>query len=126
MTTYFYDRVRGETVRSERKHAVYLPVHLPDNHWSIVVATPESEVLGTIHGFRNRLFLIVGIMLLTSAFCSYYLGRAFMIVKEEAKRKRMGMPSRRVKQNTGGWSSLHGKASGRAMPRAIRPLSIRE
>ncbi|MFZ2448805.1 MAG: PAS domain S-box protein [Syntrophobacteraceae bacterium] len=89
ITTYFFDRVRDETVESVKKHAVYLPVHLPNNFWSIVVATPESEVLGIIHGFRDRWFLIVGIMLFTSFLCSYYLGRAFMIVKEETERKQM-------------------------------------
>ncbi|MGA2404110.1 MAG: cache domain-containing protein [Syntrophobacteraceae bacterium] len=88
-TTYLFDRIRGETIESAKKHAVYLPVHLPDNYWSIVVATPESEVPGIIHGFRNRWLLIAGVMLITGVFCSYYLGRAFMIVKGEANRKKI-------------------------------------
>ncbi|MHC1727805.1 MAG: PAS domain S-box protein [Syntrophobacteraceae bacterium] len=87
VTTYLFDRVRGETIESVTKHAVYLPVRLPDDFWSIVVATPESEVLGIIHGFRNRCFFLAGMMLITGALCSCYLGRAFLIAKEEAKRK---------------------------------------
>ncbi len=88
-TTYFFNRVRGETLEPVKKHAVYLPVHLPHNYWSIVVATPESEVLGIMHGFRNKCLLLGGIILLAGFLCSYYLARVLMIVKEEVRRKRM-------------------------------------
>jgi len=82
-TTYVFDKVRGQRIDSERKHAVYVPVHLPDNFWSIAVATPESDVFGIIHGFRGRWFLIAGIMLVAAAI---YLYHALIIAKEESKR----------------------------------------
>lgn len=88
-TTYVYDRIRGEVVESVIKHAVYLPVKLPGNHWSIVVATPESEVIDIIEGFRNKWFLVIGMMLLVAILCSYCLGRALIIVRHEADRKAM-------------------------------------
>ena len=62
-TTYVFDRVRGQTVESIEKHAVYLPVNLGNTFWSIVIATPEDEVLGFIQGFRNRWFLVSGFLL---------------------------------------------------------------
>jgi PAS domain S-box-containing protein len=87
-TTYVFDKVRGQTIESIKKHAVYLPIALPGTFWSIVVATPESEVTGSISGFRDRWLLIIGILLLAVAFCSYYFGRALIIVREDAKHKR--------------------------------------
>jgi PAS domain S-box-containing protein len=88
-TTFFFNRVRGETVETVKKYAVYLPVNLPHNHWSIAVATPERQILGIMDGFRNRFLLLAGIILLAGFLCSYYLGRVLLIVKEDAKRKQM-------------------------------------
>jgi len=38
VTTYLFDRIRGEESSSVRKHAVYLPVKIANTFWSIVVA----------------------------------------------------------------------------------------
>lgn len=86
-TTYVFDRVRGQTVESVKKHAVYLPIALPGTFWSIVVTTPESEVIGNISGFRDRWLLIIGVLLLAVALCSYYFGRALIIVREDENRR---------------------------------------
>ena len=88
-TAYFFDRVRGETVESLKKQAVYVPVHLGKTFWSIVVATPEDEVLENIQGFRDRWFLIVGVLILIFIVWTSCVLRAFKILKEEEKRKRM-------------------------------------
>ncbi|MHC1729102.1 MAG: PAS domain S-box protein [Syntrophobacteraceae bacterium] len=88
ITTYSFNRVRGETVELLKKHAVYLPVQLGNTFWSLVVATPESEVIASIQGFRDRWFLIAGIMLITIALSAYYLFRAYFIVREDLSRKR--------------------------------------
>ncbi|NLI29441.1 MAG: response regulator [Nitrospiraceae bacterium] len=58
-TVYQYDRIRGGTVDVIRKHAVYHPIHLGDTLWSVVVATPEDEILSNMVGFRDRLLAIV-------------------------------------------------------------------
>ncbi len=50
-TTYVYDRVKGEGSEAIVKHAVYHPVHLPHNLWSIVVATPEKQALAAVQDF---------------------------------------------------------------------------
>jgi len=86
-TTYTHDRVKGETVEMTTKHAVYFPIHLGNTFWSIVVATPEEEVLATMTGFKNRMLLIVAILMFCGLFFSYYLIRALAILKEEKKRK---------------------------------------
>jgi PAS domain S-box-containing protein len=83
-TTYVFDKVRGQTTKSGKKLAVYVPVHLPDNLWSIVIATPESEIFGIIHGLRSWWLLIAGLMIVSAAL---YLGRSLIISKEESKRR---------------------------------------
>jgi PAS domain S-box-containing protein len=86
-TTYFFDQVRGEPVESLKKQAVYVPVYVGNTFWSIVVATPENEVLGIIQGFKDRWFLIIGVLMLITIVWTSYVLRAFKILKEEEKRK---------------------------------------
>ena len=88
-TTYVFDRVRDKEVEIIRKHAVYMPIKIVDSFWSIVVATTEKEVLGSLLVFKNKLILLLGFLLLGSILFSYYVLKAFGIVKEEAKRKEM-------------------------------------
>lgn len=87
VTSYIFNRVRGQTVESVRKLAVYFPVRLLNKFWSIVVATPEDEALKSIKGFRDRWFIIIGFLLLVVGAFSYYFGRALIVLKEEANRK---------------------------------------
>ena len=85
--TYQYDRIRGERVPLETKHAFYMAIPLANTFWSIVVATPEREMLASIEGFRNRFFLTMIALLVLGAVGFYYLMRVLVIIKEEAKRK---------------------------------------
>ena len=86
-TWYVFDKIKAQSVTSVKKHAVYLPIHLPGTFWSIVIATPEAEAVATIQGFRNRLLLLTGVLLILAALLAYYFGRAFAVLKEETKRK---------------------------------------
>ncbi|MBC2717361.1 MAG: hypothetical protein HF978_18810 [Desulfobacteraceae bacterium] len=51
ITTYTYDKIRAKNIEKITKHAVYCPIQLGNTFWSIVVATPEKEVLSTMTGF---------------------------------------------------------------------------
>ncbi len=88
ITTYRYDRIRGAVTDIEEKHAVYLSIPILNTYWSIVVATPEDEVLALMKSFRNSWFLIIGVLILTSILFSYYIIKAWTIVSEEEKRRR--------------------------------------
>lgn len=87
-TNYYFDRVRDEAIESLRKQAAYVPVKVGNTFWSIVVATPEDEALGSIEGFRDRWLLIIGVLMLAVGVWTSYVFSAFKIVKEEEKRKR--------------------------------------
>ncbi|MDD3845199.1 MAG: PAS domain S-box protein [Syntrophorhabdaceae bacterium] len=87
ITTYEYDMVRGRKTASEVKHAVYVPINLVNTFWSIVIATPDSEVVGALSEFRSNLLIIFGILILFSIPSSYFGARAWKILSEETKRK---------------------------------------
>jgi signal transduction histidine kinase len=69
------------------KHAAYYPLQLGSTFWSIVVSTPEKEVLATMTGFKNRFSLIAILLTLFVSVYSYYIMKASTIVKEEQKRR---------------------------------------
>jgi len=83
--------VSGDPVQqlSSRKfQAIYLPVTIGDTSWSVIVSTPEQEILGTIQGFRNTLIIISAILIIALLYFAYYLARARGIVKEEERRSK--------------------------------------
>ena len=56
VTTYLFNRVRGQELERVKKHAVYMPIRVGNTFWSIVVASSEEEVLSSLVSFRNKLF----------------------------------------------------------------------
>jgi two-component system cell cycle sensor histidine kinase/response regulator CckA len=86
VTTYSYNKIMDETVEQTKKHAVYYPIHLGNTIWSICIATPESDVLATMKGFRDKLFLIIILLLGVGLAFTYYFMRAWIVLSEEHKR----------------------------------------
>lgn len=87
-TTYTFDRIREVRVKEVSKQAVYMPIHLGDTFWSIVVATPENEILASLESFRNKLLFIMVAIFIGGLIFSYLAAKAWMIVAEGEKRKR--------------------------------------
>ena len=87
MTTYTFDQIRDQKVEQVKKHAVYIPVHIGETFWSIVVASSESEVLSSLERFRNNLILIIGLFLIGSAIFSFLGLRGWFIIREAQKRR---------------------------------------
>ena len=69
-TTYTYNRIGNTKIKPITKHAAYYPVDLGNTYWSIVVATPEQDVLATMEGFRNQLLLILLLFIVASTLYS--------------------------------------------------------
>jgi PAS domain S-box-containing protein len=82
VTTYMFDRIRGGAAGKTTKHAVFMPIRLGDNFWSIVVATPEEEVISAFSGFRDRLLLIAIFFIIIIGFFLYLLIKTRIVVKE--------------------------------------------
>ncbi len=87
ITTYEYDMVRSKKITAVKKHAVYMPIDVLNNCWSIVIATPDDEVLKAVSKFRSKLLIIFGILILFAIPSSYYGARAWKILSEETRRK---------------------------------------
>jgi len=87
VTTYQFNRIRGDTVETIIKQAVYLPVKLGNTFWSIVVATPEDEIIGELTGFRNRLVLVAVLLFLIVGGLFFVMFRNRMLAREIVQRK---------------------------------------
>ncbi|MCU7495768.1 MAG: PAS domain S-box protein [Ignavibacteria bacterium] len=70
-----------------RMHAVYLPVHIADQFWSIIVSTPEKEVLGAMRGFIIKWLSIIILLISGILVYLYYAVKAEAIIKEEKRRR---------------------------------------
>jgi PAS domain S-box-containing protein len=73
---------------ARKYQAVYLPVTMGNTSWSVIVSTPEDEILSTITGFRNNLLGISALLILSLLVFTYYITRARGIVREEEQRKK--------------------------------------
>ena len=87
ITTYVVSGDPGQQLTSRKYQAIYVPVTIGDTSWSIIVSTPEQEILSTIQGFRNALIVVFAILIISLLFFTYYLARARGIVKEEENRR---------------------------------------
>jgi PAS domain S-box-containing protein len=87
ITTYHYDRVLEAKQESVLKHAVYRPIRIGNTFWSIVIATPEDEILAAMSGFRSKLLLITFALFVFSSIFTYLLVRAQIIIREQKKRE---------------------------------------
>lgn len=88
ITSYSFDKIRGDTVKQVTKQAVYMPIRVGNTFWSIVVSASEDEIIASLKGFRNRLIIIIGILLAGGILFSYYGMTAWGIVDEEKKRRK--------------------------------------
>lgn len=84
---YYYNAVKEKGTERLRKYAVYVPVKLFDNYWSLAVATPEEQVLGTMENFRDKwlFFTIISIMII--CIYVYYMSKYFAINSMNSKLK---------------------------------------
>jgi len=86
--TYQFDQASGHKIKLATKLAVYVPVHLRNTFWSIVVVSNRDEALHSLVSFRNRLILIILVFFIFGLIFITFGTKAWLIVKEEDKRKK--------------------------------------
>ncbi|NIA05981.1 MAG: PAS domain S-box protein, partial [Proteobacteria bacterium] len=86
-TVYTYKQTREDTTGTVTSHAVYLPIELPGNFWSIAVATPEDQVLSTMQFFRDTWLILILVTFTGSILLTLYLFKVWNIVREEERRR---------------------------------------
>jgi two-component system cell cycle sensor histidine kinase/response regulator CckA len=99
VTTYMDDLIRGDVVSKATKHAVFMPIRVGDNFWSIVVATPEDEVTSALSQFRNRILLIVILFVIGIGLFFYMLIKTMVVVKEVEQRRKADEALRESEEN---------------------------
>ena len=86
-TVYNYNRIRDTSGEIVFKNAVYMPISFDNTFWSIVIATPEDEVLASLSGFKTNLFLVTIALLMICVICMYLIVRFQVITGEQRKRE---------------------------------------
>ena len=86
---YMFIRVKEGRPKPEKHHAVYLPVNIIDSFWTLVVVSSEHEVLASLISLKNKLILAVCLLLFVGSLFSYSGMKAWGIVREAAKRKKV-------------------------------------
>ena len=86
-TSYYHDQDGSGRQGTVLKHAVYRSIHIGNTFWSIVVATPENEVLLAMSGFRSKFLLVTLALLVFSTIFTYIFVRSQIIIREQKKRE---------------------------------------
>ena len=84
--TYRSNQVVDDQVETATKYAVYMPVRILDSFWSIVVASPEDEVLAGLESLKGKLSVIIGLILFgTVVFTSLSLKASHFLLEDERR-----------------------------------------
>ena len=67
--------------------SVFYRVSLGNTFWTIIIFTPEKEVYAKLTSFRNRLYILISLIVLVMSTYFYLSFKASNILKEERKRK---------------------------------------
>ncbi|MCE5268377.1 MAG: PAS domain S-box protein [Planctomycetaceae bacterium] len=87
--TYTFDQIRERNVGQMTKYASYTPIRVGSKFWSIAVASAERDVLAGLISFRNRLALVIGALFACIMVFSVLGAKAWVIVKEQEKRRQL-------------------------------------
>lgn len=67
--------------------SAFYRVSLGNTFWTIIIFTPEKEVFSKLTSFRNRLYILIVIMIIVMSTYFYLSFKASNVLKEEKKRK---------------------------------------
>jgi PAS domain S-box-containing protein len=67
--------------------AAFYRVSLGNTFWTILIFTPEKEIYGKLTSFRNRLYILISLIIIVMITYFYLSFKASNILKEEKKRK---------------------------------------
>ena len=83
---YYFDSIKEQKVNRIKKHAVYYPIELQNTFWSIIIATPEKEILNTMSAFKNKLVMLLLFLFITSIFLLAYILKSYLHLREGKRR----------------------------------------
>ncbi|MFH1214960.1 MAG: response regulator [Pseudomonadota bacterium] len=98
-TTLLFPSGEEDEGNRDIHHAVYAHVDLRNTFWSIAVTAPEWRVLSTMRGFKNKLFFLLGTLVVATFVTSYFVFRSWLASKEEEKRRQAENALRESERN---------------------------
>jgi two-component system, cell cycle sensor histidine kinase and response regulator CckA len=76
-TTYHFNHAISSSSKNTFWHACYTPVLFGNTFWTVVVSTPEDEMLISLESLRNKLFMMtIGLII-------FYLVSIYLLVKQK-------------------------------------------
>jgi PAS domain S-box-containing protein len=87
ITTYHFNTIRNQRVENVSQFAVYMPIPIDDTFWSIVIATPEDEVISSFVWLRTKLLVITIVLLALYSICMYLIVKYKIVTGEQKKRQ---------------------------------------
>lgn len=78
------------------RHSFFTPVAIGNTFWSVVVSASEDEIIASLAHYRNKLVLVIGLLLTVGVLFSYYGLKAFLIIREEERRRHAEEEIRRL------------------------------
>ncbi|MFZ5941313.1 MAG: PAS domain-containing protein [Bacteroidota bacterium] len=85
--SHFYGYLGTGLHKDKKVRAIFYRVPLGNTYWTIVISTPEKEIIATLKGFRNRFMLLSFLVAAILLVYFYYYIKARAIIKEEKKRR---------------------------------------
>jgi PAS domain S-box-containing protein len=82
-----FDTTTNKGNKSPKILASFYRVAFENTFWTILIFTPEKEVFAKLTSFRNRLYLLISLIILVMAVFFYLSFKASNILKEAKKRK---------------------------------------
>ena len=83
ITKYHYNR--NHNGKNVLEHAVYFPVSLRNTFWSVVVATPEADIVETLSAIKIKLLLVTFSLLVIFVIAVYLITRYKIVIEEQKK-----------------------------------------
>lgn len=83
---YAYRKSSADSLHAVTYRAVFLPLTVHNTRWSIIVTTPEEEILASLAGFRQKIVVITVTSLILCAIC-FYLMVKYRIINEGQKKR---------------------------------------
>lgn len=87
ITAYHYRQFKNQPADNILKLAFYMPVHIGNTFWTIIVTMPEDEVISSLAGVKFKLLLITITLLTLYVISIYYIVRFKIIIGEQKKRQ---------------------------------------
>jgi two-component system cell cycle sensor histidine kinase/response regulator CckA len=79
--------LKGIEPSGKQQFGVYVPVDLPGKtFWSLLVVSPENEVMSTMTSFRKQWMMVTGVTLLAVGIMS--IGLSWVVIKRQQEKKR--------------------------------------